>query len=943
MKLKDFNNKLKHLLEALSKAREDEGLSPQSKRQLRSEREKFSQPDPVSRMVSTVRPGVSDIGIEARRADPSQTGVISHGYARVLEPKQHAEIAKVKARKVLEALKRQRPLPLPKSEMPQSDEIVLVKHADGTADLLWGSDISNDTIEEFIKVEMADFEESDLAKEEKPFHGYNENKHSKSGGLKDSYRKKYNRETGSNLKRPVTGKVKPGSKAAKRRKSFCARMSGVKGPTSKDGKLTPKGAALKRWKCSKSEGLNKRCWEGYAPVPGKKPYSKGSCAKVSASKILKSLGSKPRLPESDISGEKHKPLMKPYSSEAQRRWANTSAGTKALGGKKAVEHWNKESKGKNLPEKIEKNLKTNFEPLEKGKKDILQMMGTQPEPHHHEFADWASKALPNQNWQIWAARHYRNNPGDFTKEVKQELEHFGGSTHIPEVAKVRFDKEHDLNSGRKIFQDAYSTYNERIKQNKNLVSPSSKTQKVVQGTKPNRHWFGLGVGACENEGKAMGHCGNVPSKTKGDKILSLRTEHKVGDKIYHEPHLTFISNNGFLGEMKGRGNDKPAKEYHQDIANLLKDKRIKGVIGGGYESEKNFDFNDLSPKLQKEVKLANPGLVVLDNEGIEKILSGSVKLPEKHKDVRFAIAKNPNLDPRHHERLVNDEDWSVRSAIAENPNLDPRHYERLVNDDYSLVRSAIAANPSYIKYKQEQSKKLASSEKIGENLKKSQILKNFIKNKTLAKVVIHDSGTDSSVHHDPSYDHFGHPVGDDIKTKDPILNYDKKGPIAISQDQQKKRAAKILSFLNKKTKAQKSEDLNKNKYLKEMMHQMRAEKQAKKDAALKEFHAKKQFAPKPPVSTAAPSGPVSPQPGQQKLFDPDLSGKMQTPFQSKQSAPKVQKAAIGPRIVSGPVEVNRTTISEPMKISGPTILNSDDSNKKVLGNLMSKLKQIKRA
>lgn len=27
-------------------------------------------------------------------------------------------------------------------------------------------------------------------------------------------------------------------------------MNGVKGPTSKDGKLTPKGAALKRWNCS---------------------------------------------------------------------------------------------------------------------------------------------------------------------------------------------------------------------------------------------------------------------------------------------------------------------------------------------------------------------------------------------------------------------------------------------------------------------------------------------------------------------------------------------------------------------------------------------------------------------------------------------------------------------------------------------------------------------
>ena len=86
-------------------------------------------------------------------------------------------------------------------------------------------------------------------KEDEPFEGYTPSKHSKEGGLNEEYRKRYNRETGSNLQAPVTGKVKPGSKDAKRRKSFCARMSGVKGPTSKNGKLTPKGAALKRWKC----------------------------------------------------------------------------------------------------------------------------------------------------------------------------------------------------------------------------------------------------------------------------------------------------------------------------------------------------------------------------------------------------------------------------------------------------------------------------------------------------------------------------------------------------------------------------------------------------------------------------------------------------------------------------------------------------------------------
>ena len=51
-------------------------------------------------------------------------------------------------------------------------------------------------------------------KKSKPFHGYNPNKHHKKG-----------------------------------RKSFCARMGGMQGPTSKKGKLTPKGASLKRWNC----------------------------------------------------------------------------------------------------------------------------------------------------------------------------------------------------------------------------------------------------------------------------------------------------------------------------------------------------------------------------------------------------------------------------------------------------------------------------------------------------------------------------------------------------------------------------------------------------------------------------------------------------------------------------------------------------------------------
>ncbi len=61
----------------------------------------------------------------------------------------------------------------------------------------------------------------------------------------------YNRKTGGNLKTAVTGKVKPGSKAAGRRKSYCARSAGQM-------KMFPKAAkdpnsrlrqARRRWKC----------------------------------------------------------------------------------------------------------------------------------------------------------------------------------------------------------------------------------------------------------------------------------------------------------------------------------------------------------------------------------------------------------------------------------------------------------------------------------------------------------------------------------------------------------------------------------------------------------------------------------------------------------------------------------------------------------------------
>lgn len=106
---------------------------------------------------------------------------------------------------------------------------------------------------------------------------------SKTGGLNKKGVASYRREhPGSKLQTAVTtkpSKLKPGSKAAKRRKSFCARMGGMKGPMKdKNGKPTRKALALRKWNCESVEQfeqlirdtineakqrLDAKCWDGY--------------------------------------------------------------------------------------------------------------------------------------------------------------------------------------------------------------------------------------------------------------------------------------------------------------------------------------------------------------------------------------------------------------------------------------------------------------------------------------------------------------------------------------------------------------------------------------------------------------------------------------------------------------------------------------------------------
>ena len=61
------------------------------------------------------------------------------------------------------------------------------------------------------------------------------------------------RAQGHDIKPPVTtkpSKLKKGSKAANRRKSFCARMGGMPGPMKDEkGRPTRKALSLRKWNC----------------------------------------------------------------------------------------------------------------------------------------------------------------------------------------------------------------------------------------------------------------------------------------------------------------------------------------------------------------------------------------------------------------------------------------------------------------------------------------------------------------------------------------------------------------------------------------------------------------------------------------------------------------------------------------------------------------------
>ena len=241
---------------------------------------------------------------------------------------------------------------------------------------------------------------------------------------------------------------------------------------------------------------------------------------------------------------------------------------------------------------------------------------------------WAKRILKKQDRIVWFLSWYRfslsrqwapqNLTEKYAKDLgitsgfntwginvqqKRMLEHYFG-IQATEIQNMVISKSQNP---VELLEKLGSIESELAAKYHGVIIPRSEDKIVLQFA-DGWAWWLLPRAYCSDEAKAMGHCGNSPEEGNvNQEILSLRQQKKVGKEIVWEPHCTFIYNkNGYLGEMKGKGNAKPVERYHPYIVELLKLPMIKGIVGGGYKAENNFRLNDLDPSLYKELIAVRP-------------------------------------------------------------------------------------------------------------------------------------------------------------------------------------------------------------------------------------------------------------------------------------------------------------------------------------------------
>jgi len=338
--------------------------------------------------------------------------------------------------------------------------------------------------------------------------------------------------------------------------------------------------------------------------------------------------------------------------------------------------------------------------LKVSKKEMIQRLGGDNKAI--EIAEWSSKHANRDDIQNWIVRNYKQDPTFFNKDFKTKVEHYVGMAGVDAnspIAKVRFDKSHGIEDGIKMWEAAEQEHATKVQHKPNFIVPDELTKEFLDAGNGYK-WFDLGKGYDEAEGKAMNHCGNVAGQHEpDDRILSLRKVHMVNGKEYHEPVVTTINNNGFIGESKGYGNSKPSSKYHSQLLQLMKDPRIKENVGGGWLPNNNFHSTDLSQEQQVELHKVKPNFERLfgksEHVDPKTYPSKHAKDAEKHneavdliklhekKPIDFNSMKDMNLSDRiKFMNLV-----ANASRFRENPELAKKMIHSVIqHDEPSLPR-----------------------------------------------------------------------------------------------------------------------------------------------------------------------------------------------------------------------------------------------------------------
>ena len=199
---------------------------------------------------------------------------------------------------------------------------------------------------------------------------------------------------------------------------------------------------------------------------------------------------------------------------------------------------------------------------------------------------------------------------DFDAFEEGQWEHFASVQAVyshPSMLDYRFydDREKGLQpkSVSTIFSD-FSNLEQKL-QKKGGGARFCNDGEIILNFNDGWAWFLIKAGFSRQEAMAMRHCGNGDGNG-GDQLFSLREPISKPHGVCWKPHLTFILSKGYLGEMKGFANQKPNTFYHTYIKKLLKIDGIKGITGGGYLPQNNFEFLDLNESSRIEILEEKP-------------------------------------------------------------------------------------------------------------------------------------------------------------------------------------------------------------------------------------------------------------------------------------------------------------------------------------------------